>query len=94
MLWVSCIEMTWLLIHMKQTRYTSHFIWLVHINDYRTCGLHTKIYDLHVIGVITLRLYLLHNCKLRDVCTICAIAIYEIGTIVLIIAQDFSFTPS
>ena len=28
------------------------------------------------------------------VCTICAIVIYEIGTIVLLIAQDFSFTPS
>ena len=34
----------------------------------------------------------LHNFKLRDVCTICAIVIYEIGTIVLLIAQDFSFT--
>ena len=32
MLRVSCIEMTWLLIHMKYNRYTSHFIWLVHIN--------------------------------------------------------------
>ena len=27
---------------------------------------------------------------LHDICTICAIAIYEIGTIVLLIAQDFS----
>ena len=72
----------------------AHFILLVYVDDCRTYGLHTKIYDLHVIGVITWRLYLLHNFKLRDVCTICAIAIYEIGTIVLLIAQDFSFTPS
>ena len=73
---------------------TCHFIWLVHINDYRKHGLHTKIYDLHVIGVITWCLHLLHNCKLLDVCTICATAIYNIGTIVLLIALDFSFTPS
>ena len=32
MLRISCIEMTWLLIHMKYNRYTSHFIGLVHIN--------------------------------------------------------------
>ena len=36
---------------------------LVH-NDYRTWELHTKIYDLHVTGVITWRLYHLHNFKL------------------------------
>ena len=27
------MELAWLLIHMKYSRYTSHFIWLVHIND-------------------------------------------------------------
>ena len=32
MLWVSCIEMTWSLIHIKYNRYTSRFIVLVHIN--------------------------------------------------------------
>ena len=32
MLCVSCIEMIWLLIHMKYNRYTSHFIGLVHVN--------------------------------------------------------------
>ena len=32
MLWVSCIEMTWLIIHMKYNRYTSYFTGLVHIN--------------------------------------------------------------
>ena len=32
MLWVSCIKMTWLLIHMKYNRYTWRFIGLVHIN--------------------------------------------------------------
>ena len=32
MLRVSCIEMTWLLIHMKYNRYTLHCIGLVHIN--------------------------------------------------------------
>ena len=61
-----CMEMTLLVILMKYNRYTSHFIGLVHINDYRTCGLHTKLYDLHVTCVITRRLYHLHNCKLRD----------------------------
>ena len=45
MLRVSCIEMTWLLIHIKYNRYTSHFIGLVHINlvvisTWQLCPMH------------------------------------------------------
>ena len=46
------------------TKWTICRLRLVH-NDYMTWGLHPKIYDFHVTGVITWRLYHLHNFKLR-----------------------------
>ena len=66
---------------MKYNRYTPHFIGLAHINDY-TVG-HV---DYIPIICFCMLLVLLH-----DVCTICTIARYKIGTMILLIAQDFVF---
>ena len=50
MLRVSCIEMTWLLIHLKYNRYTLHFIGLVHIN---------------LVVISTWQLHPMHICMLQ-----------------------------
>ena len=52
-----------------------------YIPKYTICMLSVLLHDVCTF---------LHNYKLRDVCTICTIASYETGTMMLLIAQDFA----
>ena len=59
-----------MLVHDYYTRKIwSQVIWLVHRNDHRTMGLYTK-YTICMLPMF-----------LHDVCTICTISSYELGTV-------------
>ena len=75
------MEMTWLFILMKYNRYMSDFVGLVHTNDIRTWWITQQLYAF------------VHSrcCYMMFIPFSHLIASYEIGTMILLIAQDFVF---
>ena len=77
----------YVLVHGNDIVIYTYEIQQIHVTFYlvskykciRTCGLHNN----HTFCMLLV--------LLRDVCTICTIAIYEVSTMILLIAQDFVF---